>query len=947
MVALRIPIATYRLQFNNKFRFEDARSVVNYLSELGITDIYASPILKARTGSSHGYDVTDPLNLNPELGNMEDFSKLMEDLKSHSLGLLLDIVPNHMALDPDNTWWMDVLENGRASPFADYFDIEWHPHSAVTPGKVLLPLLGAPLQKIIDEHELILQVYNNSLCFKYFEIILPLDAKSYAVVISSTLDILLTRNADQQCTEQVKQLLKSTNNLPQHDDFDLEVLKSSYAERQRIKREFGRLVDDDPIFSNAVNQSIRQFNESFHQMKGLLNLQAYQLSYWRTGIENINYRRFFDINELIGVCVEKPNVFERTHGLIKKLVQEDIVTGLRIDHIDGLKAPGEYLQRLQSLAASEELTESGKFYIVVEKILTGDELLPLEWLLSGTTGYDFLNKVNMLFVDWAGFKLLEENYRRLTGSASGFEEVVYLKKKQAITEIFIGEIKTLARKLADSATNTRNAHGLTERDLTEALVEVTACLPVYRTYTNSFDVTTKDRNCIENAITEAQTRAPGIKHAALELLRHVLLLDVNSNDNNAEKDEWLSWVMRWQQFTGAVMAKGLEDTALYCYNPLISLNDVGSKPVTINEPVAGFHNGNLVRQSNRPHTLNTTSTHDTKRSEDVRARINVLSEIPEIWNERFVTWCKLNNPKKKVIDGNIVPDTAMEVFLYQTLIGAWPPLQDDISFFKERIKSYVIKAARESKTYTSWLSPNDQYESGIIGFIEKILDDSEQSRFLNDFLELQRYVAYYGALNSLSQVLLKIASPGVPDFYQGTEIWDLSLVDPDNRRPVNYEITREMLSELKKREIKELHELIRDLLSTWEDGRIKLYTIYKALNARRKYHHLFLNGDYLPLQAHGKRKKHICAFSRRKDDYWAVVIVPRLLTKLVSFNQMPAGLNVWGNDHIVLPKGFPETWKNVFTDECTEVASRNRGLPVSQALSAFPIALLLHHPSSS
>lgn len=944
MVAFRIPTATYRLQFNKEFRFDDARAIVGYLSKLGITDIYASPLLKARKGSTHGYDIIDPLQLNPELGNHEDFQKLVKDLGRHGMGLLLDIVPNHMALSPDNSWWMDVLENGYASPFADYFDIEWHPRLEVTAGRVVLPVLGASVQEVLERHELTLQLHKDSLYLEYYEIKLPLDIKSYSSIMSIGLNALKAEGENHQLIKRVQQLLQSMNNLPQQGSSNFEKLRFSYKDRQRIKKEFIYLVSTEALFYDVIRNSIRLLNEDTKSLETLLDLQVYQLSFWRTGAEKINYRRFFDINELIGICIEKPHVFERTHGLIKKWVQEDIVTGLRIDHIDGLKNPHEYLQRLQSNLIDEQPAKHSRLYIVVEKILTEDEPLPLEWPISGTTGYDFLNEVNALFVDWAGFQNLEENYKRLIGSTLEFKDVVYLKKKQVITELFISEIKTLSNKLADLATNTQNAHELTERDLTKALVEATACLPVYRTYTNSFDVTSRDRNYIENAITEAQTRATGIKHDALEFLRHVLSLDFTSNDNNAKKDEWLSWVMRWQQFTGAIMAKGLEDTALYCYIPLISLNDVGSKPISINSPIVVFHNSNLVRQSNWPYTMNTTSTHDTKRSEDVRARINVLSEMPVTWNECFIKWSELNNPKKKIVDGNIVPDAVMEMFLYQTLIGAWPLFQDDISFFKERLKSYVIKAARESKTHTSWLSSNNRYESALIGFIEKILEDSEQSRFLNDFLELQRYVAYYGAINSLSQVLLKVTSPGIPDIYQGTEIWGLSLVDPDNRSPVKYEVITEMLSELKRRETEELHELIRELLSTWEDGRIKLYTIYKALNARRVYHNLFLNGDYVPLQAHGKRKENICAFSRRKDDYWALVVVPRLSTKLVSINQLPLGHDVWGDDYLILPDDAPCNWENTFTKEHIQLTSKTRGLPVAQALYTFPVALLMSQP---
>ncbi|UCC60804.1 MAG: malto-oligosyltrehalose synthase, partial [Dehalococcoidia bacterium] len=483
-----------------------------------------------------------------------------------------------------------------------------------------------------------------------------------------------------------------------------------------------------------------------------------------------------------------------------------------------------------------------------------------------------------------------------------------------------------------------------DQDFLNSLIEVTACLPVYRTYTESFGVSARDRRYIEEAVAEAQQRVTETEREALGFLRQILLLDLKSNDSEVKKNEWLSWLIRWQQFTGAIMAKGLEDTALYSYNPLISLNDVGSKPISVDSPVEFFHHFNLIRLSDWPHTMNATSTHDTKRSEDVRARLNILSEIPATWNESLIKWSILNDPKKESVDGNVVPDLAMETLIYQTLIGAWPLMENEVLSFWERFKDYCLKAARESKTYTSWISPNNLYESALIRFIEEILDDSEQCEFLKDFRELQRYVAYYGAINSLSQLLLKITSPGIPDFYQGTETWNFSLVDPDNRRPVRYHRNMQMLSELKRRETNEVNTLVRELLSTWEDGRVKLFIIYKALNTRQAYQDLFSDGDYIPHQAYGERTDHVCAFSRRRADCWALVATPRLVTKVVSVDQLPVGQDVWGDDYLMLPDNAPRDWKNIFTEEHIQLTSKDICLPVSLAFNVFPVALLMSQP---
>lgn len=763
---LRIPTATYRLQFNKKFQFKDVGLLVSYLNRLGISDIYASPLLKARKGSLHGYDVTDPTHLNPELGTEHDFDTLIEKLQQLGMGLLLDIVPNHMAANEENPWWQDVLEKGQGSPFAGVFDTNW-----------------------------------------------------------------------------------------------LDFQGSDKASGQR---------------------------------------------------------RFFDIGGLIGVRVENPEVFEITHSLIFRLISENKVTGLRIDHIDGLSDPLEYLQRLRQ--------GTGSVYTMLEKILSGDETIPEAWPVCGTTGYDFTNILNAFFVDSDGLTALNDIYTRFIHSDKSFRDLVYEKKKQAMKELFPDEIEALARWLAHLSGQ------LTAEEARQALIELTACLPVYRTYIRTFKIASQDKMYLESAFKEVERRgAAGA--GTLDFLKEVLLLDFSAGFNQENKNEWLNLIMRWQQFTGAVMAKGHEDTALYNYYPLVSLNEVGGSPDTTGLSVEDFHKWNLSRMRHWPHTLNTTSTHDTKRSEDVRARINVLSEIPGEWEEHLMRWRKWNRVKKLKINGLLVPETNTEILLYQTLIGAWPLFTEEVPDFKVRLKDYMIKAVREAKVITSWIRINREYEDAILSFIDNTLPDSADNEFLTDFLEFQEKIAWYGALNSLSQVLLKITSPGVPDFYQGMELWDFSLVDPDNRRPVDFIKRKRLLDGLLQEEPE-----MAEILSSWKDGHIKLYATCKALNARRSFRKLFQKGEYIPLVIEGKRREYVCAFIRHDRGKWALVAVPRFLTKLVEVNMSPVGRRIWGNDSVLLPENAPRDWYNIFTGENYPAVE---GMALADLFSELPVAMLV------
>ncbi|MEN6438516.1 MAG: malto-oligosyltrehalose synthase [Syntrophobacter sp.] len=582
------------------------------------------------------------------------------------------------------------------------------------------------------------------------------------------------------------------------------------------------------------------------------------------------------------------------------------------------------------------------FYVLVEKILAEDETMPQEWPVSGTTGYDFLNMVNGLFITEQGLQKLRAIYASFT-SLGEFapEDVIYEKKKLVMEALFGGEVNTLGHYLGLLALHDRRARDLPGSDLIRAFAGVTACLSVYRTYIRDYTVSPRDAAYLEKAISEARQRDPSLNPLALDFLNRVLLQDFKHSASQEQKEERLQFIMRWQQFTGPIMATGFEDTALYVYNPLISLNEVGTtfKPTSID----AFHRFNQARLESSPFTINATSTHDTKRGEDVRARINVLSEMPEEWEESIKKWNSLNAPRRVLVGGSPVPDPNEELFLYQTLIGAWPLLPEEVPNFGRRLKDYMIKAAREAKVHTRWISPDKEHENGLLAFLDAILDETGSNEFLEDFLRRLSTITRAGAINSLGQALLKIASPGVPDFYQGSELWDFSLVDPDNRRPVDFDKRARYLRDLKLSESSgSLDALISELLSSWKDGRIKLYMIYKALNFRREHKDLFLEGEYHPLFCTGTGRNSAVGFLRHKHGCWALAAIPRLTAETLASDEFLPGNKAWGESFLTLHPEAPLAWTNVFTRESLK-ASVHGGANVlflHEIFSRFPVALL-------
>jgi (1->4)-alpha-D-glucan 1-alpha-D-glucosylmutase len=949
MTDFRVPAATYRLQFHHGFRFIAAQALVPYLHDLGITDLYASPFFKARRRSLHGYSVTNPLQINPELGSRVSFRALRKVLKSKDMGLLLDIVPNHMASSHDNPWWMEVLENGPGSPFAAFFDIDWHPFNRVLAGRIIQPVLGSPYGQSLENQEFRLALEEEGFFIYYYDHKFPLDPKTYELILRHRLrDLIRELGEGNPAIMSFLGLITLVEHLPPRSLSSKRKLLERHRQKEILKNNLWLLYQVNPFIKNFIDENIAIFNgragdpESFDLLDRLLSLQPYRLAYWRVSLDMINYRRFFSVNDLIGLRVEDPRVFEASHSLLFSLIREGKVSGVRIDHVDGLYDPLGYLQRLQnSLAPGDKApADRENLYVVVEKILGEDEPLPPDWPVAGTTGYDFLNTVNGLFIESRGFQEVQRVYNRFVKPTRSRSELIYQNKKLVMETLFGGEMETLGYTLSLLAEQDRQARDVPRKELQKIINAVIARLPVYRTYIRNFEVSPRDRACLEQVIKEVRTRHASLDPAALDFVGRVLLLDFPPNLSEEQREDWLRFVMKWQQFTGPIMAKGLEDTTLYVYNPLVSLNEVGTDFQVV--APEDFHRFNRTRQENWPFSLNATSTHDTKRSEDVRMRINVLAETPREWEECLLRWSAWNQSQKRYVQGRAVPDANEEYFLYQTLLGAWPLLEEELPEFKERLKGYMIKAAREAKVHTRWINPCPEHEAALLAFVEAILEDTPDNAFLQDFRKFQARLAYYGALHSLSQLLLKITSPGVPDFYQGTEFWDFSLVDPDNRRPVDFHERPRLLQDLKRRDTKNPEALIRELLRHWQQGGIKLYLTYKALNFRKTHPDLFLQGDYLPLATLGPQGKNVVAFARRRENLWVVVVVGRLFSKILAAEEPYFHQNVWGENFLNLPPEAPGEWLNIFTGEKlkTREQQRSRSLPLDHLLRHLPVTLL-------
>lgn len=977
-----VPRVTYRLQFNPDFTFDDAARIVPYLADLGVSHCYASPIFRARAGSQHGYDICDHSQLNPDLGGEEGFERFHQALQSFGLGLILDVVPNHMGIgDRSNTWWQDVLENGPSSIYAPYFDIDWNPVRLELENKVLLPILEDQYGRVLESGKLRLAYEDGAFWLYHYETKLPITPDTYIGILAEHLDALVEELGEEDpAVQELRSIITAIGYLPERTDQSPEKIAERNREKEVIKRRLAVLCLANPMIYDAIDESVRAFNgivgdqRSFDKLDRLLNAQPYRLAFWRVATEEINYRRFFDVNDLAAIRVELPDVFRDTHQLVFQLLAEGKVDGLRIDHPDGLWDPPRYFQQIQEgyraarARATDGLAETcperfpydgtvtdhateDSLYVVAEKILGEGEPLPRTWAVDGTTGYEFLNLVNGLFVDGTNCKTLDRIYTDFTDYKTKFGDLVNSTKKMIMLVSLASEINALSAHLERIAEAHRWYRDFTLNSLTYAIREVIACLPVYRTYivgaADSADA--RDEAYIEQAVKGAKRRNPRTAETIFDFIRDTLLLrnlyDFQEEDRHLVRD----FVMKFQQVSGPVMAKGVEDTAFYVFNRLVSLNEVGGNPEQFGITVQAFHQQNVERVGQWPHSMLTTSTHDTKRSEDVRARINVLSEMPREWRSALARWSRLNARRKRDVDGDLAPSRNDEYLLYQTLVGAWPdePVEpSEFARFRDRIAQYMLKATKEAKVRTSWVNANEAYDSTVRNFVFRVLPDNPRDTFRKDMATFQRRVAFFGRFNALSQVLLKLTVPGVPDLYQGTELWAMMLVDPDNRQPVDYGHRQALLATLRERAAvtPDLTELARKLVEASADGQIKLYLTHRVLAFRRDHDSLFAEGEYRPLEVSGAKEANVVAFARTLGDEAALVVAPRLVVRLTGGDErLPLGEVVWHGTWLALAhERIGQKYRNELTGETLAVGTLDGtpGLPLSAILGNFPVALL-------
>ncbi len=954
---MRIPSATYRIQFNADFRFTDAEALVPYLHDLGITDLYASPRFKARAGSSHGYDVADPLRINSELGTEEEFDRLTATLRQYDMGLLLDIVPNHMAVSTENPWWVDVLENGRESRYARFFDIDWQPQAPkvvdLLNNRVLLPILPGPYNDVLLSQGIQLHLDARGFFVQYGGKRRPVNPRTYSEIFALAIEVL--EGKDEAAALELEKLRLAAISLPRGDDESQNLTAESEKARAELKAALWQLYQSDHLIRKTLDDTVHAFNgvpgdgSSFNRLDSLLSAQAYRFADWRLASHEINYRRFFDINDLIGLRTEDPVVFATRHASIIRLIQEGKVSGLRIDHIDGLFDPIEYLERLKSIPVPgvAQDGDAPSIYTVVEKITCGNETLPPEWPVSGTTGYDFLNAANAVFIDQDGYRALEKSYRKFTGRNSSFADTWYLRNKEVMDRLFPADVGRLTYRLAKLAAIWPRGRDLHLAELVRGLKEITACLPVYRTYYRDTTLRPQDRVFLQQALSGARHRTPGaaVTNATWDFLHQVFLAELLFTSE--QERAWLDFIMRWQQFTGAAMAKGLEDSAIFAHSSLISVNEVGNNPFhsDIRFGSLAFHEFNSRALQHHPHSLSATSTHDTKWSEDVRARLNVLSEIPDEWRKYLARWSNWNSAKKTRVGELRAPTPREEVMLYQAMLGIWPmgcSKNMNREELTQRIERFFIKSVKEARIHTNWISPNEPHEAALRKFVHSILEDSAGNRFFRDFLVLHQKLAFYGAFNSLSQLILKMTSPGIPDFYQGTEIWNFRLTDPDNRQPVDFKKRMQILHELKSCNAGALPEICEDLLNHWCDGRLKLYITARILQFRRAHQELFSKGDYLPIKVDGK-SEFVHAFARCSGQDWIVVAVSRLLANIAAPGTFPVGQKTWRSTALALPSSAPERWVNVLTGESLIPCRRGkkRLIRLSDMFDRLPFGVLV------
>lgn len=1018
-----IPGATYRLQFLASFGFREAAAIVPYLSRLGISHVYASPLLRAKAGSAHGYDLCDHANLNPELGDERAWRAFCAALAEHDLGLIIDIVPNHMSTDATNAWWNDVLENGPSSTFARFFDIEWRPAAPELSDKVLFPILARQFGDALESGEIAVGYRAGAFFATYAGRDIPLEPRSTRVLLVEALTQLRKGDAiEPEALAEFESVLAALDHLPPPTDVSPEAVAERRREKEVIKRRLAALSESQPAVASSIAYAIRIINgspgdaASFDALEALLAEQNYRLCYWRVAADDINYRRFFDVNDLVAMCAERPEVFHATHGLIFQLLAEGTVSGLRIDHVDGLFAPEQYLWRLQwgyIAAVSQRVCRDGEaghldwlkvgpallnelcnrcnlplpndddlraifgdnvdlaeccgaqpqgasmvvpeflpLPVYVEKILGPDEPLPDSWPVAGTTGYDFTRICDRLFVPAAGWRQIVKSYARLSGQSSDFEALKRDAKRLILRVSMASELQMLARQLNRISEQRRESRDFTLNMQRYALREVLACFPVYRVYPGASAVSARDRQFVSQAIAMAKASNPAINGDVFDFIQTVLLLDHPAGVIDAQRAEREQFAGRFQQVTSPVMAKGVEDTALYVYCPLASLDEVGGGPDAPPVDAGAFHDDNCRRLKRWPHAMLASTTHDSKRNEDVRARIDTLAEDPQGWFAAVRAWMRLNRGKRTLVDGKMAPSANDEYLFYQSLFGVWPlrdPDSAELASLKTRLGDYMRKATLEAKTHTSWLNPNEAYDRALQDFIAAALADGRKNRFLNHFREWASRHAVPGVWNGLSQVVLKLTSVGVPDLYQGEEVWNPRLVDPDNRVTPDYVERAHLLEEAQAmcRSAAGRRDLIAALAADPLDPRAKLFVTTTLLQLRARLADRFSQLDYVPMNAVGPRSEHLIAYSRALasgSGESMIVLAPRFWTGLLGND---ASGRRWSRElaetvwHETLLDG--PVHEAVFVDVFTgrQIAWRSQ-MRVAELLSDFPVAVLVH-----
>lgn len=940
----KVPVSTYRLQLNSDFTFNDAKNFIPYLKKLGISHCYISPVLHARSNSTHGYDIINHNEFHPSIGSRQEFDEFSDELHNNGMGLILDIVPNHMGINSENKWWMDVLENGQSSQYASYFDIDWNPIKKELLGKLLVPILGDHYGVILENGELKLEFLKltGNIILKYWDHMFPINPSSYPTILSHRIDVLESRiGSTNPDLYEYQSIVTALNNLPNHTETDAKLIQHRIRERKIAYSRLSSLACNNNQINEFIEENLQDFQSksndpiSTNRLHNLLEEQAYRLAYWRVSVDEINYRRFFDVNDLAAICVENPEVFAKTHNFIMELIEQRKIDGLRLDHPDGLFEPTAYFKKLQKEAAKrlnlnfnedEEILLSSDnlpIYVLAEKITAPFETLPANWAIHGTVGYEFLNKVNGLFVDYRNRDKFTKIYNKFINKSVDFERMVIECKKLIMKTSLTGELNMLSNFLNRISEQSYNTRDYTLNSLRDTLTEIIAHFPVYRTYISTEDDFPKGSDYIKWAVRSAKKKLYSNESTIFDFIEKILLLELEEDRESDLFKQILNFTMKFQQFTSPLMAKGMEDTSFYRYNRLSSLNEVGGEPNHFGVTVDEFHSFNQSAHNITPYNLLSTSTHDTKRSEDIRVKISLLSEIPDVWQKKVSRFNQLNKLKKTKIDEGLLPDKNDEYLFYQALLGIWPDVVTDkehLFIIINRLEEYMIKAVREAKIHTSWVNMNVEYEDAMKNFIRKVLLAPDKHPFWKEFLPFAKQISSKAKFNSLSQQVLKLISPGVPDIYQGTEVQSLCFVDPDNRKAIDTNYLSNLLNEIEYLNTAEnfsFDEYSNELKSLNLDKK-KLFLTTKLLNYRKSNEELFKMGDYIPIPVEGDREDNIIAFARKYNEKAVIVVVPRFIYHITddSFNFID---RVWDNSSLILPDSLSGlNWKSLIDNNSVE-----------------------------